>query len=536
MGRSRQHDMAMRTSQIRSSQLGAAKLFILLLLALWGWPTLASAQGTLSPVGQQVFLDNSGNPLNNAKICTYAAGTSTPLATYSDVTLMTANANPVRTSSAGRPTTGGVYLSPTSYKFVVLTAGTDNTCSTGTTIWSQDNISAVPAANVALDTTGTAGEALSLGNAVFLSDGTGSLTAGRWYQADADNTYRSSTAGTVGVAVAAIASGASGSIRLSGRMTGLSALTVGELYYASATAGALTATPPTNQRFVGQADSTTSLIVAGNPGGVRLPDSDGTHSLVLSVPSDLTADRLFNIKTGDASVTADFSPGTAGNVWRFDGTQWTRSTTVWPNTATTGGILIASSTNTYTNLADVATGQVLISGGVGVIPAYSSTPTFVATNVTGLNATQLTTGTVPCAALPAGAICQMVSATYATETNSSSSTYADTGLTATITPSSASNKVLVMACQNGLGKDTNNTWVLLKLLRAATQIAFTTAAQTNSAGFLYVSGACWNILDAPATTSATTYKTQFASNGNNATVYVNVNSSTSSIVLMEIKQ
>src|SRR6266567_1928881 len=45
------------------------------------------------------------------------------------------------------------------------------------------------------------------------------------------------------------------------------------------------------------------------------------------------------------------------------------------HTATTGDIFYASGTNTPNKLADVATGQVLVSGGVGVVPAYSATPT-----------------------------------------------------------------------------------------------------------------------------------------------------------------
>lgn len=297
-----QNDTAIRTNQIRSSQRGTVTMAIIALF-LAALPALSAAQGTLSPVPQIVFLDASGNPINNGKICTYAAGTTTPLATYSDQALTTANANPIRTNSAGRPTTGGIYLSATSYKFTVLTAGADGTCSTGTTVYTQDNVAAVPATAVGLDITGTAGEALTAGDVVYLSAGDGALVAGRWYKADADNTYASSTAAMVGIVPNAITSGASGSIRIGGRITGLSGLTAGEQYYASATAGALTATPPTNTWFVGKADTTTSLLLSENQGGARLPDSDGTHSLVLRTTSNLTADRLLTLVTGDAART-----------------------------------------------------------------------------------------------------------------------------------------------------------------------------------------------------------------------------------------
>jgi hypothetical protein len=125
--------------------------------------------------------------------------------------------------------------------------------------------------------------------------------------------------------------------------------------------------------------------------------------------------------------------------------------------------------------------------------------------------------------------------TYATETSSSSSTFADTGLTATITPSSATSKVLVLVAQNGCTKDVNDTAVNLRLLRGATEITiaylagFSGAADNNAPGGLPLS-----YLDSPATTSATTYKTQFSSYANNARARVQWNSSVSTIILMEI--
>ena len=150
-------------------------------------------------------------------------------------------------------------------------------------------------------------------------------------------------------------------------------------------------------------------------------------------------------------------------------------------------------------------------------------------------ATQLT-GTIAAAALPAGSVLQVVNATYSTEVANSTSTYADTGLTATITPRSASSKILVIINQSDVGK-TNNTSCMIRLLRGATVIytpaglaAFTITATVN---VVSVGG---NYLDSPATTSATTYKTQFASQANIAAVVINrAPGGTSSITLMEIQ-
>ena len=259
-------------------------------------PASAQAQGTIIPNIAQTFLDASGNECSGCLLDTWQAGTTTALATYSNSTLTTPNANPVVMDSAGRPTTGAIYLSAVSYAFRLRT-------SAGVTLWTLDPVTAIPTASGNVDVTGTAGEAITAGQAVYLSDGSGALTAGRWYLTDSDNTYSSTTAFLVGIAPTAIASAASGSIRIVGRVTGLSGLTAGDLLYAGATAGALTGTPPTNARFIGKADSTTTLVMGGGTGGVNLPDSDGTHTLSVRTSSDLTADRLLTLVPGDAART-----------------------------------------------------------------------------------------------------------------------------------------------------------------------------------------------------------------------------------------
>lgn len=133
-------------------------------------------------------------------------------------------------------------------------------------------------------------------------------------------------------------------------------------------------------------------------------------------------------------------------------------------------------------------------------------------------------------------VLQVVFADFATQTSSSSSTYADTGLTATITPSATSSKVLVLVNQAGCYKDTNNTHLGLRLMRGSTEIAAFEqyggyTGNTNSIGF----GSCsCSYLDSPNTTSATTYKTQLKSFGNNAAVFISTNSSRGTIILAEI--
>ncbi len=87
------------------------------------------------------FFDDNGDPLTGGLLYTYAAGTTTPLTTYSDSTGATANANPIVLDSAGR-VSGEVWLTTGSnYKFVLKT-------SAGVTIWTNDNIAGVPASSI----------------------------------------------------------------------------------------------------------------------------------------------------------------------------------------------------------------------------------------------------------------------------------------------------------------------------------------------------------------------------------------------------
>ena len=84
-------------------------------------------------VGAQ-FFDNNGNPLSGGKIYTYEAGTTTPLATYTSSTGVTAHTNPIILDSGGRVPGGEIWLNYAYlYKFVVKT-------STDVLIATYDNI------------------------------------------------------------------------------------------------------------------------------------------------------------------------------------------------------------------------------------------------------------------------------------------------------------------------------------------------------------------------------------------------------------
>lgn len=86
---------------------------------------------TLSPSPKLQFFDSEGALLAGGKLYTYAAGTSTPLATYTDSTGASANTNPVVLDARGE---ANVWLGASSYKFVLKT-------SEDSLIWTVDNIS-----------------------------------------------------------------------------------------------------------------------------------------------------------------------------------------------------------------------------------------------------------------------------------------------------------------------------------------------------------------------------------------------------------
>lgn len=91
-----------------------------------------------SPIGGYAgqFFDNNGQPLSGGKIYTYAAGTTTPLATYTNSLGTTPHANPIVLNSAGRVPGGEIWLTDgLAYKFVIET-------STGILIGTYDDITA----------------------------------------------------------------------------------------------------------------------------------------------------------------------------------------------------------------------------------------------------------------------------------------------------------------------------------------------------------------------------------------------------------
>ena len=164
-------------------------------------------------------------------------------------------------------------------------------------------------------------------------------------------------------------------------------------------------------------------------------------------------------------------------------------------------------------------------------------------NITGLN---VETGN-----LPAGSILQVVTASTSTEVANTTATMTDTGLSVNITPSSATNKILVFVSQPyRTARNSTSAYGSIILLRDSTQL--TSIPKSSGGGFLLGYNSTGptttdtrgvysvTYLDSPTTTSQVTYKTQMAVNSANNNAFIETqengttDNATSYITVMEV--
>ena len=135
-----------------------------------------------------------------------------------------------------------------------------------------------------------------------------------------------------------------------------------------------------------------------------------------------------------------------------------------------------------------------------------------------------------------GGIIQTIMGSTTTQVETTSKTFSDSTLTATITPTRSDSKILIQGNIGGIETSADNNYGQGILLRDSTVIISTidygigftgdsTRAGTSSSFF---------ILDAPANASAITYKVQFKNAAGSGTITTQTNSSRSAILLMEV--
>ena len=178
------------------------------------------------------------------------------------------------------------------------------------------------------------------------------------------------------------------------------------------------------------------------------------------------------------------------------------------------GTLTISAPNTNTDrsltLPDKA-GEILLSDGDG-------------SNLTGITT---------------GKVLQVVTSSYSTQVSNSTGSAFSTGLSASITPSSTSSKVLILVNQNfgaTTGGASNNIDFELRLNTSGNTLTSTRCRYDNITN-LYIMGMSWalNHLHSPSTTSSITYETVGKeTNSASKQVMAQYGNTTSTMILMEI--
>jgi len=142
------------------------------------------------------------------------------------------------------------------------------------------------------------------------------------------------------------------------------------------------------------------------------------------------------------------------------------------------------------------------------------------------------------ASVPSGSVIQVVSASTSTTVTNSTANLADTGLTASITPSSTSSKVLVIISQNGMRKAVGNAGNRILLQLYKNNVSHTKIGGGlgyNNANDYNGENASLSLLDSPSSTSSQAYKTMFSNEAGASNVQIQHSGATSTITLMEIK-
>jgi hypothetical protein len=243
---------------------------------------------------------------------------------------------------------------------------------------------------------------------------------------------------------------------------------------------------------------------------VAQDDSNAIQNAIVDAKGDI-------IVATAADTPARLAVGTNGQVLKANsatatGLEWSADSAGMTNPmTTTGDTIYSSSGSTPARLGIGTTGQVLtVAGGV------------------------------PSWATPAGGggkVLQVVSASTSSSTTIATTTLTDTGITATITPTSSASKILVIISVTGyLTRSTTAVGAGAQLLRGATMIS-----QWLSPNFLFNQSTGLTVsqglsyLDNPATTSATTYKLQAkVETTANSQQFIFSNDGPSTITLLEI--
>jgi len=290
--------------------------------------------------------------------------------------------------------------------------------------------------------------------------------------------------------------------------------------------------------------STVNLII-DNDKEIRFREAtaNGTNYVSLSAPASLSADLTFQLPSADGTAGQFLSTNGSG-VLSFTSLSFATPLAVVGNATAGSQIRLPEDTDNGSNYVAIKAPDSIASNLTLTLPSADGTSGQVLqTNGSGVLSFVSGGGKV------LQVVSTQVSSTISTTINIGGSFEDISGLSATITPSSASNKILVIAQISASVQTSGGNRQYLRIVRASTEIAYgdSGTGYRASAGFYSTdSNATINTpiiwYDTPNTTSATTYKFQGTSNANSQTFYVNRSASSqadspltpSQILLLEI--
>jgi hypothetical protein len=278
------------------------------------------------------FFDDNGNPLTGGKVYTYAAGTTTPLATYTTSAGTVANTNPIILDAAGRTANETWLVAGTLYKFIVKT-------SADVLVGTYDGL---PAINDPYSINSLLGSVT--GTNAIAAVATPSITA---YAAGATYAFIAANTNTA-AATLSIDGLPAKSITANGSAT----LTAGDIQIGKLTWVQYDGTTfqLINNIIYGGSITNGTIVSLSTPLGAA---SGGTGLSTITANSVMLGNGISTVQT--------VAPSTSGNVLTSNGTTWSSARSLIP----TMQVFTATGTSTFTIPASVTKVKVTVIGGGG---------------------------------------------------------------------------------------------------------------------------------------------------------------------------